>query len=126
MVITEAAPGLVPQSAVVPGSICQRVINQPSRLEIATTASTPTVNRNQWPSTSPTIDSGTILAIRQPTMPCASTKGGNGRRGLPPFEATTIAATSGPSISAAGACSQSNRAARPVDKVMSAAQAIGY
>ena len=35
MVITEAAPGLVPHSAVVPGSSCQRVISQPSRLEIA-------------------------------------------------------------------------------------------
>jgi hypothetical protein len=124
MVITDAAPGLVPHSAVVPGSTCQRVISQPIRVEIATTASTPTVNRNQWPSTSPTIDSGTILAIRQPTMPCARTKGVSGMRTLPPFEATTIAATSGPSISAAGACSQSSRAARPIDKLMSAAQLL--
>ena len=115
-----------PHSAVVPGSTCQRVISQPNRLEIATTASTPTLNRNQCPSTSPTIDSGTILAIRQPTMPCASTNGGSGRRSLAPFEATTIAATRGPSISAAGACSQSSRDASPADKVMSSAQAIFY
>ena len=74
-------------------------------LEIATTATTPTVKRNQWLSTSPTIDSGTILAIRQPTMPCATTKGCSGGRTLPPLEANTIPASSGPSISAAGACS---------------------
>ena len=75
IVITEAAPGLVPHSAVVPGSTCQRVISQPIVLEITTTATTPTVKSTQWLSTSPTIDSGTILAIRQPTMPCATTKG---------------------------------------------------
>ena len=60
-------------------------------LEIATTATTPTVKSNQWLSTSPTIDSGTILAIRQPTMPCATTKGCSGGRTLPPLEANTIA-----------------------------------
>ena len=86
-----------------PGRTCQRVISQPSRVEIATTASMPTLNRNQWLSTSPTIESGTILAIRQPTMPWASTKGVSGRRTLAPFDATTMAAISGPSISAAGA-----------------------
>src|SRR3982750_2912644 len=101
MVMTEAAPGLVPHSAVVPGSTCQRVINQPSVLEIATTASTPTLNRNQCCSTSPTIDSGTILAIRQPTMPCASTNGVSGSRTVAPLDATTMAAINGPSISAA-------------------------
>ena len=115
IVITEAAPGLVPHSAVVPGSTCQRVISHPIVLEIATTATTPTVKRNQWLSTSPTIDSGTILAIRQPTMPCATTKGCSGGRTLPPPEANTIAASSGPSISAAGACSHNRRAARPAD-----------
>ena len=116
MVMTEAAPGLVPHSAVVPGSICHLVISQPSALEIATTASTPTLNRNQCCSTSPTIDSGTILAIRQPTTPCASTNGVSGRRSLAPYDDTTIAAASGPSISAAGACTHSNSAASAADR----------
>src|SRR6476469_9083580 len=111
MVITEAAPGLVPHNAVVPGSICHLVISQPSALEIATTASTPTENRNQCCSTSPTIDSGTILAIRQPTTPCASTNGVSGRRSLAPYDDTMIAAAKGPSISAAGACTHSSSAA---------------
>ena len=103
MVITEAAPALVPHSAVVPGSICSRVISQPSRLDAATTSTTPAVNSAQWRRTSSTIDSGTMRAIRQPTMPWASTKGGNGKRTLPPLAATMIPAIRGPSISAAGA-----------------------
>ncbi len=101
--MTEAAPALVPHSAVVPGSSCRRVIPQPSRLEAATTRKTPMVNRIQWRSTSSTIESGTMLAIRQPTMPWASTKGGSGKFTLPPLDATTIPAINGPSISAAGA-----------------------
>ena len=36
IVMTEAAPGLVPHSAVVPGNICSRVISQPKRLLAAT------------------------------------------------------------------------------------------
>jgi hypothetical protein len=45
--MTDAAPGLVPHSAVVPGSTCMRVMIQPSRLLTATTDSTPTVNSTQ-------------------------------------------------------------------------------
>src|SRR5690348_15797797 len=116
MVITDAAHGLMPHNAVVPGSICHLVICQPSALEIATTASTPTENRNQDCSTSPTIDSGTILAIDQLTMPCASTNGVSGRRSFAPSEVTSNAAASGPSINAAGACSHSNSASAEADR----------
>jgi hypothetical protein len=37
MVITDAAPGLIPHSAVVPGSKRRRVISQPIRLQATTT-----------------------------------------------------------------------------------------
>ena len=47
IVMTEAAPGLVPHSAVVPGNICSRVISQPKRLLAATTNSTPAVKSSQ-------------------------------------------------------------------------------
>src|SRR5262245_41874574 len=121
MVMIEAAPALVPHSAVVPGSSCRRVISQPSRLEAATTRTTPRVNSTQWRSTSSTIDSGTMLAIRQPTMPWASTKGGNGNATLAPHEATTMPAISGPSIRAAGAWIHSRKAAMPADRAISKA-----
>ena len=48
MVITEAAPGLIPHSAVVPGSRRRRVISQPIRLQATTTDSTPAVKSSQW------------------------------------------------------------------------------
>src|ERR1044071_2996147 len=60
-----------------------------------------------------------MLAIRQPTTPWASTKGGNGKRTLPPEEATMIPAISGPSISAAGAWSHSRKAAAPAARATS-------
>ena len=119
MVITEAAPALVPHSAVVPGIICQRVISQPSRLETTTTSTTPAPNSTQWRSTSSTIDRGTMLAIRQPTTPWASTKGGNGNATLPPEAATTMPAISGPSIRAAGAWIHNRKAAMPADRAIS-------
>ena len=103
MVMTEAAPALVPHSAVVPGRISSRVISQPSRLLAATTNSTPTVNRNQCCRMSPTMVSGTILAIRHPITPCDTTKSGTGKRTRSPPAASSMAATNGPSISAAGA-----------------------
>ena len=102
-VMTEAAPALLPHRPVVPGSNCRRVITTPSRLEAATTRTTPAVNSTQWRRTSSTIDSGTILAIRQPTMPWASTKGGSGKRTLPPLADSRMPASSGPSSRAAGA-----------------------
>src|SRR3954468_6717224 len=125
MVITEAAPGLVPHSAVVPGSICRRVISQPMKLDTATTDSTPRVNSGQWPRISPTIDRGTILAIMLPTTPCATTNGLSGKFTCPPLAATAIAASNGPSISAAGACSHSSSAARAADRTTRAAHCAG-
>src|SRR5262245_1817318 len=59
---------------------------------------------------SPRIESGTILAIMQPTMPCATAKIGTGNCTLPPAEAKAMPAISGPSISAAGACSHRSSA----------------
>ena len=120
MVITDAAPGLIPHSAVVPGSKCRRVISQPIRLQATTTDTMPTLKSSQWLRMSPRIDSGTMRAIMQPMMPCATTKAGKGKRTLPPPEAMTIPATKGPSISAAGACSHSRTAPMPTDRTMSA------
>ncbi len=62
-------PDSIPHSAVVPGNHCRRVMIQPSALVTATTDSTPKVKSGQWPRMSPAIDSGTILAIMQPTIP---------------------------------------------------------
>src|SRR5262249_55048566 len=119
MVITEAAPGLVPHSAVVPGSSFRRVISQPRRLLAAMTNSTPAPNSAQCPRMSPTMVSGTILAIRQPIRPCASTNAETGKRTLTPRAASVMAAISGPSIRAAGACSHNRKAAKAADKAMS-------
>lgn len=47
IVITEAAPGLVPQSAVVPGNTRNRVMAQPRKLEAATTETTPKAKSSQ-------------------------------------------------------------------------------
>ena len=119
MVITEAAPGLIPHSAVVPGSRRRRVISQPIRLQAMTTDRMPAVKSTQWLRMSPRIDSGIMRAIMQPMMPCATTKAGKGKRTLPPPEATTIPAIRGPSISAAGACIHSRTAPMPTDRTMS-------
>ena len=118
-VITEAAPGLVPHSAVVPGSICSRVMIQPTRVLTATTDSTPTENSTQWLTTSPTIEMGTILAIMLPTMPCANTKGASGRLTRAPAVAIAIEASSGPSSSAAGAWTWVSNAAAARDAAIS-------
>jgi len=124
MVITEAAPGLVPHSAVVPGITPSRVMPQPMPVLTATTASTPTVNSGQCPRMSPAMESGTDRAIMQPITPCASTKGLSGRCTLRPPTATAMAASRAPSRTAAGACSQRSSALRPTDKVTSAAQGL--
>src|SRR5262249_54110380 len=121
MVMIDAAPGLVPHSAVVPGSSFRRVISQPKRLLAATTNSTPALNSIQCPRMSPVMVSGTILAIRQPITPCASTKADTGKRTRRPRAARIMAALSGPSIRAAGACSQSSNAAMAADRAMSSA-----
>src|SRR3977135_3876098 len=84
MVITDAAPGLIPHSAVVPGSKCRRVISQPIRLQATTTDTMPALKSNQWLRMSPRIDSGTMRAIMQPMMPCAPTEAGQGNAARAP------------------------------------------
>ena len=53
---------------------------------------------------SPTIDTGTMRAIRQPITPWETTNRLTGKTTLPPLAARTMPASSGPSRSAAGAC----------------------
>src|SRR5476649_1548340 len=93
---------------------------QPTRVLTATTDSTPTENRIQWLTTSPTIEMGTILAIMLPTMPCANTKGLSGKLTRAPPVASAIDASRGPSSNAAGAWTEISNAATPIDAAISA------
>ena len=114
--MTDAAPGLVPHRAVVPGRAPSRVIAQPRKALTTTTDTTPKVKSSQWPAMSPAIESGIDRAIMLPTIPCATTKGARGSDRRTPYEATTMAAIKGPSISAAGACSHNRSPPRAAER----------
>ena len=108
-IITEAPPGAVPHTAVVPGSAFSRVSTQPMAPLMATTAITTLRNSGQSLRKATTISPVMARATRQPTTVCAAKMGSRGGRILPPLLPMMMPAIIGPSSSAAGKCDHLER-----------------
>ena len=83
-IIAVAAPGDEPQTAVLPGSTCQRVSRYPSAPLAAITAMTTVTKIGQTRAISPTIVGGMPRAIMQPMIACAIRTRRWGTRNPPP------------------------------------------
>ena len=110
-IITEAPPGAVPHTAVVPGSDLSRVSTQPMAQLMATMASTTLRNSGQPARKATTMSPVIARATRQPTTVWAASTGSRGGRILPPLLPMTMPAIIGPSSNAAGRAISSKTAA---------------
>ena len=110
-IMTEAPPGAVPHTAVVPGSTFNRASVQPRAVLVATMAITTLRNSGQSSRNLSTMSPVSARATRHPTMVCAARTGSRGVRIVPPLLATRMPAIIGPRSSAAGKPVISSKAA---------------
>ena len=118
--MAEAAPGDMPQTAVVPGSTRQRVMAQPSAVHAPMIAST-TPRKSGHPFKKvPRMAGVRNRAIMQPMTAWQAWKKGRGMRMVPPQHSVVIAAIIGPRKRAAGSCRNSSPAVMINDPAASA------
>jgi hypothetical protein len=124
-IITEAPPGAMPHTAVVPGSTFSLAIIQPSAALVAMIAATTPTNSGQFRKNVTTMSPVMACATRQPIIVCAIVTGRRGTRIAPPFRASRIPASIGPSSSAAGKAANSSSAAKTAEPASSAVHCTG-
>ena len=117
-IMTDAPPGAVPHTAVVPGSTLHRVSSQPSAVLAATMPMMTLRKSGQSLRNLNTISPVTARATRQPMMVWAAKTGRRGGRIVPPLHPTTMPAIIGPRSRAAGKAATSSSAARGTEPAM--------
>ena len=102
------APGADPHTAVVPGRMRRRLIDQPRKLDAATVESTAISTSSQSAAIVAKMSTRIAVAIRLPMTACAASKAKRGARIVAPDVPSTIAAIMAPISRAAGTVNASS------------------
>ena len=124
-IITEAPPGATPHTAVVPGSTFSLAIIQPRAALVAMIAATTARNSGQFLKKVMMMSPVMERATNRPTMVCATDTGRRGTRIRPPFVASRMPASIGPSSRAAGSATSSRSAASMTEPAIRIAHCAG-
>src|SRR6188768_2707896 len=116
-----APPGAEPQTAVEPGRILKRLMNQPRKLDAASVAATTPANRSQSSRKAEKIAGEMDAAMRQPIIAGAAPNGGLGTRTVAPLVPAMMAASIGPMSNAAGSLAKPSTPAKISETSSSAA-----